>query len=160
MVYSLASARVRELRSANDVHARELPGRRLGRRKRARHTVASWQQRSEKPRYVAPLADRSKPDHPDQLPDEALDAATVVAGMKLARRLLASRAGAVLRYETSRTDCRPTRIPRRRADAERRRSIPAATAAWARPSTWAVVDDQCASTGCRTSRGRCSIMRG
>ncbi len=83
----------REFRPAADLHAGELQGGRAGQLEdQPGMTVASWQQRPESRGYVrARSADPFEPPiiQTNYLVEE-LDRRTVVAGMKLARRLLAS----------------------------------------------------------------------
>ena len=112
-------------------------------------TVASWQQRPESRGYVRlRSADPFEPPiiQPNYLGEES-DRRVLLAGMKLARRLLASKP---LEPYYEREDFPgPTGADRRRAarappsSAARRRSIRRAPAAWGpRSDPMAVVDDQ------------------
>ena len=102
-------------------------------------TVASWQQRPESRGYVrARSADPFAPPiiQTNYLVAE-LDRRVVVAGMKLARRLLnprRSRPITPMRISRARTCRATTSFSPRRPSAAPRRSIPAAPAAWARPT--------------------------
>ena len=116
-------------------------------------TVASWQQRPESRGYVhARSADPFDPPiiQTNYLTEE-LDRRTVVAGMKLARRLLASAPLApYYAYEDfPGPRCRPTtNSSPPRPSAAPPRSIPAAPAAWARPTApgrWSTISS--GSTG-------------
>ena len=110
-------------------------------------TSASWQQRPESSGYVRMRS--ADPFEPPMIQTnylvEEIDRRVLVAGMKLARRLLASKPLApYYAYEDFPAPrCRATMSfsppPRSAAPP---RSIPAAPAAWGRRTTWAVVDDQ------------------
>ena len=83
----------RKLRPATDLYARKLQGRRAGPARRpARHDHRVVAAAPGKPRLCPRALVQSvrSADHPDQLSGEVLDRRTVVAGMKLARRLMAS----------------------------------------------------------------------
>ena len=118
-------------------------------------TVASWQQRPESRGYVhARSADPFQPPiiQTNYLAEE-LDRRTVVAGMKLARRLLGSAPlapyyayedfpGPGVQSDDEFLPPRPSAAPRP--------SIPAAPAGWDRPTAhgpWSTIN--CACTGCR-----------